>query len=229
VLASVIIVAGISLLGLAVVDFYRRRDAKSLLLLLWVLGTFVFAAFINWSVNGRSILPMIPAVGILLMRGLEAQGPAGAKRPDRWVALPLLPALLVALAVTWADTTLANSARKAAETIERTYQRHPGKTWFQGHWGFQYYMERGGGLPVDFRESRIGTGDLIVLPSNNTNVEPLPENMVIQREALRFPLFPAMAVMSKHEDAGFYSSVWGPVPFLVGSVKPEEYVVYSPR
>ena len=39
-----------------------RRDA--LLLALWILGTCVFAALLNWTTNGRSILPLVPAAAI---------------------------------------------------------------------------------------------------------------------------------------------------------------------
>jgi hypothetical protein len=62
---------GIGVLALAGADVFRRRDACSWLLALWVFGTFLFTAFFNWTVNGRSLLPMAPAVGILIARRLE--------------------------------------------------------------------------------------------------------------------------------------------------------------
>jgi 4-amino-4-deoxy-L-arabinose transferase-like glycosyltransferase len=65
-------IGGTSILALAVSDAWQRRDARSCLLVLWVMGTFLFAAFFNWIVNARSILPMAPAVGILIARRLEA-------------------------------------------------------------------------------------------------------------------------------------------------------------
>jgi 4-amino-4-deoxy-L-arabinose transferase-like glycosyltransferase len=66
-------IGGVSVLGLAVTDVWRQRDARSCLLALWVLGPCVFVVFC-WIVNGRSILPMAPAVGILLARRLEQEG-----------------------------------------------------------------------------------------------------------------------------------------------------------
>jgi hypothetical protein len=59
------IAGGVSTLALAIADYRREREADSLLLLLWVAGTFWFTAYLNWTVNARSILPMVPAVGIL--------------------------------------------------------------------------------------------------------------------------------------------------------------------
>ena len=86
---------GASLLGLAVSEVRRDRSAESWLLVLWLLGTFVFAGFVNWVNNGRSILPMAPALGILLVRRLDetpigaAVGATAARRSGsrraRWV------------------------------------------------------------------------------------------------------------------------------------------------
>ena len=44
--------AGISLIALAALDFYRQRDSESLFLFTWIIGTFLFAGFINWTMNG---------------------------------------------------------------------------------------------------------------------------------------------------------------------------------
>ena len=69
--AGLMAATGVSILWLAGEDFWKSRNAESLLLLLWVFGTFIFASFINWTINARSILPMTPAVGIILMRRIE--------------------------------------------------------------------------------------------------------------------------------------------------------------
>ena len=39
-----------------------------------------------------------------------------------------------------------------------------GKVWFAGHWGFQFYCERGGMKPLIPGESRAEIGDYLVLP-----------------------------------------------------------------
>src|SRR6478672_6723863 len=59
---------GIGILALAVTDVAQRRTADSVLLSLWVIGTFFFAAIMNWSITARTLLPMAPAVMILLLR-----------------------------------------------------------------------------------------------------------------------------------------------------------------
>ena len=52
---ALFIAGGIGALALAFADWRRSRDANSVLLLLWVLGTWVFASFVNWIVNARSV------------------------------------------------------------------------------------------------------------------------------------------------------------------------------
>ena len=79
--AAALIVTGVSVLAAAAVDLYRRRDAGSVLLAAWVAGTFVFATYLNWSVTARTLLPMAPAVAILIVRRLEDRG--ALPRQDR--------------------------------------------------------------------------------------------------------------------------------------------------
>jgi hypothetical protein len=41
---------------------WHQKSADALLLLLWIVGTFCFATFFNWSITARTFLPMGPAV-----------------------------------------------------------------------------------------------------------------------------------------------------------------------
>ena len=52
---TIFIAAGFSVMALAAADAWKRRDAGSLLLMLWVIGTFIFTGFLNWSINARSV------------------------------------------------------------------------------------------------------------------------------------------------------------------------------
>ncbi|MBI4240992.1 MAG: glycosyltransferase family 39 protein [Candidatus Rokubacteria bacterium] len=218
--------AGISPLALAGADLRSRRDAASLLLFLWVAGTFVFASFLNWSVNVRSILPMAPAAGILVMRRIEARGAVAPGR--RWRVLwPLVPGACVALLVAWTDYSLANTARSVAAEIHDRYRNRPGTVWFQGHWGFQYYMEARGGKALDRRRSRLAPGDIVVIPANNTNVFAMPPGGTPLSHVIERPVPGWLATMSTSVGAGFYSDIWGPLPFSVGAVPAERYAVLT--
>ena len=218
---------GINLIGLAVMDAWNHRKdegtASSLLLFCWIVGTFIFASFANWSVNGRSILPMAPAFGILLARRMEQRTLSLKKRFALF--LPLVPAVVIALFVTWADYGLANSARSAVDRIYETHDRPKSGLWFQGHWGFQYYMELRGGKIAQMHRSPLLPGDLLVIPENNCFTFPLPpDRSVSLRDTIEIiPPCRWLTTMGRFEGGGFYSDRWGDLPFVIGSTLPERY------
>ena len=225
--AGLMAVMGVSVFGLMGTDFWKCRNAESLLLLLWVLGTFIFAGFINWITNARSIIPMAPAVGILLMRRIDQYNSKATRQMRTWqVVWPLVPAALVALLVCWADYTWANTARSAAAAIHETFENTNRTIWFQGHWGFQYYMEAAGGKAFDFNNLEVRRADIIIVPSNNSCTRPLPEGKMYLGEVFEFTPYQRLAIMSLRLGAGFYSDMWGPLPFIIGPVGPEEYLTF---
>src|SRR5258706_16211547 len=109
----------------------------------------------------------------------------------------------------------------------RTPVYHPaGKTlWFEGHWGFQYYMEGRGASPLDMRLSPLAIGDRVVIPGNNSNLFPFPPDTVTPRARTDYAAFPFLSTMSPDLGAGFYVDIWGPLPFAFGRVPPERYMV----
>jgi len=215
---------GGALVALVVWDFWRCRDAVAVLLGLWVTGTLLFTGFLNWTINVRSILPLLPAAAILAMRQLQRRrGPAA---PERWASLwPLLPAGGLALAVAWADARLADSARTAAVEICTRHENTPGKVWFQGHWGFQYYMEAHGAVPLNSSQPDVRVGDWLVNPNNNTNVGTIHPGYFrsvgrVEQTAGRW-----LSTMHSEVGAGFYADVFGPMPFAFGAVPAEGYEI----
>ncbi len=219
-------VGGVSLLALAALDLRERRDAISLLLFLWIFGTFVFACFINWTVNGRSILPMAPAAGILLMRRIDRRNESYQPGDQRAAYWPLIPAVLISLLVTWSDYTLADTARSAAFEIHNKYRSQDSAVWFQGHWGFQYYMESGGGKALDIKRSELRRGDIVIIPAHSTNLYRLnPDYAQLYRQIHFYPCR-RLATLDHSTGSGFYSHFFGPLPFAAGSVPSEEYYIY---
>jgi hypothetical protein len=219
-------IGGVLVLALAVADVWHRRDAGSWLLTCWVFGTFLFTAWCNWSVNGRSILPMAPAVAILLARRLQQQAGANEVNPvmgRHGITIALAASGLLALLVALSDFLLAAAVRQCAlQTRERCGQ--VGQTlWFEGHWGFQYYLAELGGQALDLRHPALRDGDFVAMPLNNTNLRPLDA----PRDAfyVNGPRF--LADMNLYTGAGFYSSSDGPLPFVFGHVPPENVIIYA--
>jgi len=217
--------AGASLVALAALDLHKRRDAHSLLLFLWLFGTFVFAGFVNWAINGRSLLPLIVPAGILIARRLEMPA-ARQRRSSAWATvLPLVASASVALAVTWADSRFADASRAAAAAIHEKYPPPTRTTWFQGHWGFQYYMQQAGAKSLDLRQLTVVPGDMVVIPAMNTNLYEIPAEVVAVRETIDIPLPAWLATMNEDTGAGFYADDFGPLPFAFGRTQAERFTI----
>jgi len=219
---------GVCVLALAYADVLDRRDARSWLLGLWVLGTFLFTAFFNWSVNARSILPMAPAVGILIVRRLERTILADRKIWLRGVLPCLAASAALALLVERSDFLLAVAVRQTAQDVCANCESPNRTLWFQGHWGFQHYMQDGGAYPFDMKHSFLKPGDNFALPANNTINSILQTNLprMVLRGTLVAPGPYLLTTCNQETGAGFYSSVLGPLPFAFGRVPPESVSVY---
>lgn len=216
------IAGGISMLALAIVDYRDRGDAASAFLALWVLGTFAFAAFVNYTVNARSVLPLIPAAAVLIARRIET---AYAAHLRSKIAIALLLSAAVSLLVASADASLANSARRAAMLIiEKTHAR-AGALWFEGHWGFQYYMEQAGAEPLDIRQPQLRPGDFVAMPSNNIQTRAINPKLILSRDQFELNLSGWAATIDGKHRAGFYSAYWGPLPYIIVRPPVEHYEI----
>jgi 4-amino-4-deoxy-L-arabinose transferase-like glycosyltransferase len=235
------VTCGLLVLWLAVSPLLARRafaaeSAENWLLALWVLGTLAFAGFLNWTCNVRSVLPLAPALAILVARKLEARqslgltaaepkvAPASAPRAAPWA---LLVSAEIALMVAWADFCFANADRSAVRQIAASLAGEPADLWFQGHWGFQYYMQADGGRAVDVGRASCRPGDFMVIPRNNSNVLPIADVGATLRHTVVVPICPWLATMELGPGAGFYSSRWGPFPFIFSPVDDQTYDIWQ--
>ena len=216
---------GISVLALAAADYWHERDADSLFLASWVVGTFLFTAFVNWTINARSVLPLIPATGILLARRLGKIRQAPHPRFATSIAIALSLSGLMSLWIARADTELANTARSTAFRIHgRTHDRG-GTLWFIGHWGFQYYMESLGAHPLDWLNPQVNGGDFVAVPYNNLWVDDKSNDFLGDREQFRVQLSSHASTICPELGAGFYDSHWGLLPYVVGRIPAGHYSI----
>jgi len=224
---SLAIAAGIGVLWIGGSELRMWRDSDSLFLGLWVLGTFIFTAFVNWTINARSILPLIPATGILMARRLDKLNFDSTSPLQRKVALALLLSGVVSFWLAKADADWANSAEQAAIFIHQQSENQTGTVWFQGHWGFQYYMQLLGARPVDFLRTEMERGDVLVVPENNADAYRMPTaQFVASTNLLQIKLPQPISTMRWRSGAAFYSSFYGPLPFAFGASETERYYVF---
>jgi hypothetical protein len=222
---AVSILGGTIVVALLADDLYSERSAESLLLVCWVFGTFVFAALMNWSVTARTLLPMAPPVAILIVRRMQRRTASGTP-PRAWlVGLSLSACAAVSFAVGAADYVWAGSMRDAARSFIRESKRQTGTVYFQGHWGWQFYMEQGGCRALDMTDSFFRPGDFVISPQNNVNVEQIPARYARGVLTNEFPASRWLATTSSALGAGFYSDVFGPLPFVFGVVPTDPYHV----
>ncbi len=209
---------GLNVLVLAAAVLREWRDPATVLLCCWLLGVFVFAAFLNWTPNGRALLPAAVPASILIMRRLGH--PSGVRAP----ALRLLAASVLAFWVTVADHALAGAQRDAVDEIALQFGDREERVWFQGSWGFQWYMEHAGFTKIDHAATTLSAGDLVVIPYNNPRWMNFPPELAEKLTVLRAPVAAWASTKSAPLGAGFYAR--GPLPFVFGPSDPEWYFVY---
>jgi 4-amino-4-deoxy-L-arabinose transferase-like glycosyltransferase len=221
-------VLGLLVLMIGVLDLWRVRDKNSVLLFLWVFGSFAFATQVNWSVNARALLPMLPPLAILAARRLDLRGQAAWSGRRRWICAGLVAAgAALSLTLTVADYKQANIARAAARKFIEDDKKYPYQYYFEDHWGFQYYMEEGGIPYLD--TSRLQLHDRIVAPlwgSVDPSYNPALARRVPSVELKQYGL-KWVTTMHPSLCAGFYAHTRGPLPFAFGPVPPEEYAVFQ--
>jgi hypothetical protein len=214
---------GLNILILTIRFVIRKRNSFSLLLGAWIIGTFIFAVFLNWSINVRTLLPIAPALAILIMQEYSERKNVLPGWRNRIQYVSFFLALLVSLIITYADFNLANTIRSDAETITYRYHDRAPSIHFEGHWGYQYYMESLGCKPLNTEHPSVEQNDIIAYSFNNTNLIRLPEPQTTLLDSLTTRTIPWVATMNNRAGAGFYSDVFGSLPFVFGAIPPERY------
>jgi hypothetical protein len=222
---AVLCLAGVCLFLFCLKEFKEGFNHDSVFLTLWLLGVFIFVCYLNWSINARSFILLVPAAGLLLSRRLENWGYSESKVRMQFSYLAIGFAGLLAVATLYAEYAWANTAKLAARDITQKYNQL-GSVWFQGHWGFQFYMEKLGATPVDFRRSNIRTGEFMVVPLNNTGVVK-PANGFDLVETREYSHYSIIAIMSPAGSSGFYASAFGPLPYSFEKPLSEVYLIYK--
>lgn len=211
---------GVSVSALVIADLGRRRDAEAVLLALWVAGTFAFACVFNWTVNARSLLPLAPAVGIVIARRLDDLVAIGARAPSKIALIAAFAgSATLSLGVAAADAGLANASRRAAHDTLARAREVGAPLFFRGHWGWQWYLEEGGAQAIDALDGHIPAGAIIARPDwegEDLWLRGLPSDPVGEIVQARPPL---LATMDRQLGAGFYANAThGPLPFALGDV-----------
>lgn len=80
-------------------------------------------------------------------------------------------------------------------------------------------------MPLDMRNQEAKSGDVIMVPLNSSFRIAIGLDRVSPPEAIDFAVMPFISTMGYGTGAGFYSSIRGPLPWVVDQVSPETYYV----
>jgi 4-amino-4-deoxy-L-arabinose transferase-like glycosyltransferase len=210
--------AGVLVLWLALSDVRGIRKQPLLVTFsLWIVGTFIFASYLNQQNNVRSMLPMGPAVGVLVARRLDLSRRLA-------IVAALAPAFALSLAVACADYAWANSWREIAVSAVKVSRDRP--LWVEGHWGFQWYAEAAGARSVDFLDPEWKAGDCIAVPFDGADVKDPPEGCVAPAPTRLERPGDWVSLMSRRNGAGLHSAFFGPMPFRIAAPEAASCTVF---
>jgi hypothetical protein len=191
------------------------RDGRFLAACFWSYAAYT-ALFVYFGA-ARYVLPVLPPLVWLLARHGQSERGRG-----RWIASVAAGAVLSVL-VLWGDTGYANAWRTAAARLPRE-----GRRFEVGHWGFQWYTEALGYVPLDPRQV-LEPGDVVAEAEGVHGARPSPaQAAVLQRLSTLTVPSPWLRVMDDDAQAGLYSSAWGILPFGVRPAAAEIVEVKSP-
>ncbi len=229
--ASLLFVGG-AIFAVAARELLRQRDADAALLALWIFGCVVFAAAINHYVSVRTLLPIAPAMGIALARGL----PVGTRwaMPNRWFRWRSLAAAAVCAWVVAGDYEIAEHGRKAAREATALASDEGAPLYHLAFWGFEYYVMEAGSTPLSFEEAGdfagritplMPRGALLVVHSHGAEAWESPPKGFEHVTRFSYPFHTGLVTFHAASDAGFYSHKIGYLPFRIGPQRPEEFLV----
>lgn len=203
--------AGVCALVLAVGDGWRAlraRDPDTAFLVAWVVLQALFAWFWAWSAAARHLLFLFPPLALLLVR---------AAPRSRALAAATVVALALATVLLRSDTAAADFHRERLPVIARELASAGVRGRVLGAWSFQYYGERAGLARLDLLAPELRPGDVVLNPYFAAN-SAMPPALKARLEPVRTERGPAplLRLQTVSVGAGFYSSVWGPLPFWIG-------------
>ncbi|MDE2491585.1 MAG: hypothetical protein KGM24_12130 [Elusimicrobia bacterium] len=197
----------------------------------WIAADSAMLLLAPWNLSGRSMLFLLPP--LILSSASRLESALEPRRLRRVYAASLAGTLALSLALGWVDARYADAQRELAASVQRALIDRGRRVWVNGHWGFQYYMEKAGAVEMDARAGgwkEVRPGDAVVFPSVNV--------VTLRRDAGVWRLPPAAVVESRvplrlmsfrSSQAGFYSNLWGFLPFALSREPIDAFRIVTTR
>lgn len=182
-----------------------RRDRIDLLLGATVVLLGLFVVVLSPFVAVRHALLVLPALTLLVLRRAPlADG--------RAIALGAVVTVL-GLSVASADWAQADTYREAGQRY-RERRATSGRTWFVGHWGWQWYAEHAGLTAYDPGVSVLSPGDHLVRPTlvDAQAIDPRDEACLAVEDEVTVPSGAVAIARTITSRQGYYA-VWQGLPY----------------
>ncbi len=222
---GVFLFAGLLLAVAAARGILASGARDGILLAAWVGGTLAFTAFLNHYVNVRTILPLVPALAVLVM-------PRGGGR-----AIPVATLTLGLLLSAWtlvADDDVASHDKRVAERALERARTEGVALHYVAFWGFEYHLMHGGATPLAFEEQKtfadparplMEPGSLLIVDAYARAAwTPVPRGFTLVEE-MHEPYTLAATTFDSDAHAGFYWHGIGALPYRLGYAKPETFLL----
>ena len=189
-----------------------RGHPSGRLLAAWAALVLVLQLLFYWSVVSRYVVFLLMPIVLAQAAVLEARlAPASLRRT---YAAGFVVTLVLSLALARVDYRYAAAQKETALLVAQ--QARGKRIWFTGHWGFQYYMEKAGGIQIDALAGGWQAprpGDIVVIPAINSRILPLPRRPgAAPGMVLACPESIPLRLI-QNGGAGFYSSKFGFLPY----------------
>ena len=196
----------------------------------WFFAASLLQLALYWSIAARIFIFILPPLifGIAEKTELEFE----AKTLRLIMAASFLLTLSLSLTLRQVDFAYANSQKKFAQWVN-IHDTSKGETvWFTGHWGFQYYMEKSGAREENWPPNNIKAGDIFITPEVNTNLifpfalagQMKQFNEITIQDPIPLRLMGSSNIPNQ---AGFYSSVFGFLPYALSSSPLDRFLLFK--
>ena len=206
----------------------HASKSENALFLLWFWGVIIYNILLMPFESARYLLPAFVPLVIVLIRKIEEAGAVVDYKQPVVAAICLNSILCVGLL--YSDYKHADIYRDLASKI-KIGKLNNKKVYFDGNWGFWYYMERQGAIRAYNYGNTIADGNLFVRPIYSSP-KPLERDFDSHLNLLKsktynesFPL----RLLSKPSQAGFYSQVWGFLPYSFSREPLDTFSIYQYR
>jgi hypothetical protein len=191
-------------------DARQRDDRDQAALWAWLLPALLAVFYLH--VAAKYIAPLVPATAVLIARKL----PKTSLVVQRWLPMTTAAAgLVVSFWVMTATDALARGQRQAVQDLIVPRLQTGERTWFSGHWAFQWYAEQAGARPVVLTSvdgDVPRAGDIVVV--SRVDVTPFQSEWIRKSVLYRASYDGSGRVMDSVAGAGFFSNEFGYLPWM---------------